>query len=404
MQIHPIGTLPELGIIPEFMHAHVLRMERYGVPITAYQAEIVPTPEIGDDEVLIAVMAAGLNYNSVWAALAYPLDMMQLMEQRNESLLPYFIPGSDCAGIVYKIGKNVNSIQIGDEVVIQGGWHDENEDYVLSGGDPTVSKSFRAWGYETNFGSYAQFCKVKYFQCLPKPKHLSWAEAAVYMVSGVTAYRMLHHFTPNTVKPNDIVLIWGGSGGLGSMAIQLVKAAGALPIAVVNSRAKMEFCEGLGAICLNRNNYNHWGPINANDVLPETQDIWRNAVKPFLKDLLICTNGQFPNIVIEHPGEATWPTSLFVCAKNGMVVTCAGTSGYAGTFDLRYLWLYNKRIQGSHYANIAECTTLNKMVESKIINPVLGHTYTFNELPYALQLMHQNEHPFGSLAVKVGYI
>lgn len=403
MQIIPIGQLPSLGEIPTTMYAQTLRRERYGDPITAFQIEEVPVPEINDDEVLIAVMAAGLNYNSIWAARGYPVDMMQLMQQRNESHLPYFIPGSDCSGIVYKIGKNVTSLNIGDEVVIQGGWHDENEPYVTNGGDPTISKSFRAWGYETNFGAFAQFCKVKHFQCLPKPKHLSWEAAAVYMVSGVTAYRMLHQYEPHTVKPNDVVLIWGGAGGLGSMAIQLVKAAGAIPVAVVGSDDKIAFCKQLGALAINRNNYRHWGALRSEDVTPETQDIWRNAIKPFVNDLLALTGGRFPRIVIEHPGESTLPTSLYVCEKNGMVVTCAGTSGYAGTFDLRYLWLYNKRIQGSHYANRTECEVLNNMVANKIVNPVIAATYTFDQLPVALQLMHTNAPITGSMAIKIGY-
>lgn len=403
MEIVPIGTLPELGIVPQFMHAQTLRENRFGEPINAFCDEIIPVPEIADDEVLVAVMAAGLNYNSVWAALAYPINMMDLMRQRNENNLPYIIPGSDCSGIIYKIGRNVNNLAVGDEVVIQGGWYDENDEYILSGGDPTISKSFRAWGYETNFGAYAQFCKVKSFQCLPKPKHLNWDEAAVYMVSSVTAYRMLHHYTPHTVKHNDVVLIWGGSGGLGTMAIQLTKLAGAIPIAIVNSNEKVEYCNNLGARALNRTNYNHWGPIGANDVLPETQDKWRNNAKHFLKDLLAISNGKFPRIVIEHPGADTFPTSLFVCDKDGMVVTCAATTGYAGTFDLRYLWLYNKRIQGSHYANPDECNTVNKMVADKLLHPVLGATYPYSELPQALQLMYTNKQPYGSLAIKLGY-
>jgi crotonyl-CoA carboxylase/reductase len=403
MEIVPIGKLPELGTVPQMMFAQTLRNTRFGEPIHAIQPETVPVPEINDDEVLIAVMAAGLNYNSVWAALAYPVDMMQLAQQRKESDLPYYILGSDCAGIVYKKGKNVRNVNIGDEVVIQGGWYDEQDAYVLAGGDPTISKSFRAWGYETNFGSYAQFCKVKHFQCLPKPKHISWAAAAVYMVSGVTAYRMLHHYAPHQIKNNDVVLIWGGSGGLGSMAIQLVKAAGGIPVAVVSSENKKHFCEQLGALVLNRSQYQHWGELSPADVLPENQDIWRNAVKPFYKDLLQLTNGRLPRIVIEHPGASTFPTSLYVCDKDGMVITCAGTTGYAGTFDLRYLWLYNKRIQGSHYANLQECITLNNLVINNVIHPILGAEYTFDFLPNALQMMHENKHPMGSIAIKIGY-
>ena len=85
------------------------------------------------------------------------------------------------------------------------------------------------WGYETNWGSFAQFTKVQAHQCLPKPPHLTWEEAAAYMLVGATAYRMLHGWPPNVVAPGEPVLIWGGAGGLGSMAIQIARAAGARP-------------------------------------------------------------------------------------------------------------------------------------------------------------------------------
>ena len=403
MRILEPGTLPPIGIIPEYMYAQVLRQKRYGDPINAFQIEEIKIPEIKEDEVLVAVMSAGLNYNSVWAAKAYPLDMIELMQKRGDSTDDFQILGSDCSGIIYKVGNAVAGVQVGEEVVVQGGWYDKNEAHNIKGGDPTVSRSFRAWGYETNYGAYAQFCVVKDFQCLPKPKHLSWDEAAVYMVSGVTAYRMLHHYSPHTVKPNDIVLIWGASGGLGSMAIQLVKNAGAIPIGVVNSEAKRQFCQNMGVLTLKRSDYTHWGPLLSEDLKPENQEIWRGKIKPFVKDLLKLTDGRYPNIVMEHSGEDTFATSLYVCDKEGMVVTCAGTSGYLGSFDLRYLWLYNKRIQGSHYANREECAQLNELVANKRVNPVLSGHSSFSKLPSALQDMLENKLLPGSMAIRIGH-
>ncbi len=403
MRILKPGTLPPIGIVPEYMYAQVLRQNRYGEPINAFQIEEIKIPEIKEDEVLIAVMSAGLNYNSVWAAKAYPLDLIELMQKRGDSVDDFQILGSDCCGIIYKIGNAVNSVQIGDEVVVQGGWYDKKEAHNLQGGDPTVSKSFRAWGYETNYGAFAQFCVVKDFQCLPKPNHLSWDEAAVYMVSGVTAYRMLFHYFPHSLKTNDIVLIWGAAGGLGTMAIQLVKNAGAIPVGVVNSEAKRQFCQNMGVSTLKRSDYEHWGPLLSDDLKPENQEIWRGTVKPFVKDLLKLTSGRYPNIVLEHSGEDTFATSLYVCDKEGMVVTCAGTSGYLASFDLRYLWLHNKRIQGSHYANREECVLLNELVINKKVNPVLSGHSNFSKLPSALQDMSENKLFPGSMAIRIGH-
>lgn len=397
------GTLPPLGIIPEYMYAQVLRQNRYGAPINAFQIEEIKIPEIKADEVLIAVMSAGLNYNSVWAAKAYPIDMIDLMQKRKESTEDFQILGSDCSGIIYKVGNAVKDVKVGDDIVVQGGWYDKNETHNLKGGDPTILKSFRAWGYETNYGAYAQFCVVKDFQCLPKPKHLDWDEAAVYMASGVTAYRMLMHYTPHIVKHGDVVLVWGAAGGLGSMATQIIKNAGGIPIGVVNSETKKLYCEKMGVPTLIRADYNHWGALLSKDLKPEHQEIWRTLVRPFVKDLLQLTGNRYPKIVLEHSGEDTFATSLYVCDREGMVVTCAGTSGYLGSFDLRYLWLYNKRIQGSHYANPEECIRLNDLVTNKKINPVLSGYSSFAALPSALQDMLENKLQPGSMAIRIGH-
>jgi crotonyl-CoA carboxylase/reductase len=402
MQTIEIGTLPPLGELPEYMYAQTLRQNRYNIPSKAFEIEKIKVPDIKDDEVLVAVMAAGLNYNSVWAATGYPMDMIQLMQLRKETDDDFQIIGSDCSGIVYKVGANVKNVCVGDEVVIQAGWYESEDPFVKKGGEVCFAPSARAWGYETSWGSFAQFCKVKYPMCIPKPKHLNWDEAAVYMLSGATVYRMLCKYEPHTVKAGDVVLIWGGAGGLGTMAIQFTKLGGGIPVAVVNSDDKKEFCEAMGALAINRSDYDHWGSLESDMLKPEAQEIWRGKVKKFLKKIMELTGGKLPKIVLEHPGEATMPTSIFVCDRNGMVVTCAGTSGYLGSFDIRYLWLQRKRLQGSHFAEPYECHEFNQLVMDKKINPVLGQTVSFHEIPTALQGMYENTHK-GNIAIKIGY-
>ena len=180
-------------------------------------------------------------------------------------------------------------------------------------------------------------------------------------------------------------------------------SARAIPIGVVNSEVKRQFCQNMGALALIRSEYEHWGPLLSEELKPQNQHFWREKVKAFVKNLLKLTEGRYPNIVLEHTGEDTFPTSLYVCDKEGMVVTCAGTSGYLGSFDLRYLWLYNKRIQGSHYANPEECKTFNNMVINKSVSPVLSGYSSFSHLPVALQDMSENKHLPGSMAVRIGH-
>jgi len=402
-EIVPIGSLPPLGVVPKKMYASVIRPERYGEPKDAFQIEQIDIPELKPDEVLVAVMAAGVNYNNVWAALGYPVDVIGARNKKGEPER-FHIGGSDASGIVYKVGSDVKNLKVGDEVVIHCGMWDRDDPWVKAGKDPMLAPSQLIWGYETNWGSFAQFTKVQEHQCLPKPNHLSWEEAAAYMLVGATAYRMLHHWKPNDVKKDDVVLVWGGAGGLGVMAIQIAKAAGAKPIAVVSSEDKRELCMKLGAVgVINRNQFNHWGALTSDINKPEVFAQWTKAAREFGKTIWdIVGKGNNPQIVFEHPGESTIPTSMFVCETGGMVVICAGTTGFNATVDLRYLWMRQKRLQGSHFANDENCKGFNDLVINKQIDPVLSRTFKFEETGICHQLMKENKHPHGNMAILVG--
>jgi len=95
------------------------------------------------------------------------------------------------------------------------------------------------------------------------------------------------------------------------------------------------------------------------------------------------------------------PTSIFVCDTGGMVVICAGTTGYNAVVDLRYLWMRQKRFQGSHFANDDQAKGLNDLVLAGKVDPCLGETYTFEQIGHTHQLMHDNKHPAGNMACLV---
>ena len=402
-EIVPVGSLPPVGVVPRQMHAQIIRKERYGDPAQAFQAEQVGIPELAPDEVLVAVMAAGVNYNNVWAALGFPVDVIATRNKKGEPE-PFHIGGSDASGIVYKAGSAVKNVKVGDEVVLHCGWWDARDPHVLAGRDPMFAPSQLIWGYETNWGSFAQFTKVQDHMCLPKPKHLSWEEAAAYMLVGATAYRMLNHWTPNVVTPGDAVLIWGGAGGLGAMAIQITRALGGIPVAVVSSDDKFEYCRALGAEgVINRKKFSHWGPLTHDINKMEEFVNWTKSAREFGKAFWeIAGKGVNPKIVFEHPGEDTLPTSGFVCETGGMIVICAGTTGFLATLDLRYHWMRQKRFQGSHFANDDNCRGLNDLVIQKKVHPALSKTFRFEETGTCHQIMKENKHPPGNMAILVG--
>ena len=106
--------------------------------------------------------------------------------------------------------------------------------------------------------------------------------------------------------------------------------------------------------------------------------------------------------MIEHPGEATVPTSIFVCEPGGMVVICAGTSGYSAVVDLRYHWTRQKRFQGSHGTNDEQALAYNAMLASGAIHPALGEVLAFDQIPDAHQRMHEGHLALGNTAILIG--
>jgi crotonyl-CoA carboxylase/reductase len=400
-----LGGPPPPGELPATMVAQVIRQRRYGQPVDAFAREVLPVPALGLRDVLVRVMAAGVNYNNVWAALGIPVDVIRSHKQRGEAgdEEGFHLGGSDASGIVQAVGPEVTTVKPGDEVVVHCGMWDDSDPKIAEGMDPALSSSFRIWGYDSNYGSFAQYTRVQEHQCLPKPPHLSWAAAAAYMLEAATAYRMLASWQPHVVQPGDAVLIWGGSGGLGSMAIEITKALGGRPIAVVSSPERGEYCQALGAIgYIDRTKFDHWGR------LPDWQDekamtkklLGFRAFGKAIWDILGERKG--PRIVFEHPGQDTVPTSLFVCEPGGMVVICAGTSGYNADVDLRYLWTRHKRFQGSHFANAYEARAANQLVIDGEIDPCLTAVYSFDEVGLAHQRMYENKHTNGNVAVLVG--
>ena len=203
--LYEIGEIPPLGHVPRNMYAWVIRRERHGEPNTAMQQEVVPTPELDSDEVLVLVMAAGVNYNGIWAALGKPVSVFDVHKA------PYHVAGSDASGIVWAVGSKVRRWQVGDEVVVHCN-QDDGDDEECNGGDPMLSPTQRIWGYETPDGSFAQFCRVQSRQLMPRPRHLTWEESGCYVLTLATAYRMLFGHPPHTLKPGHNVLVWGGAG------------------------------------------------------------------------------------------------------------------------------------------------------------------------------------------------
>jgi crotonyl-CoA carboxylase/reductase len=383
----------EPGVLPTTMAAWVIREERLGEPTDAFQLEEVEVPEPGAFEVIVRVMAAGVNYNNVWAALGKPVSVMRYGDHPDWG---HHIGGSDASGVVWKVGPGVTRWKPGDEVVVHCNMA-SYEDKEVHGLDPLAAPSQMIWGYETTWGSFAQFTKVQAQQLLPRPRNLTWDEAASYGLVYFTAFRML--MTQCRLQAGQRVLIWGAAGGLGVFATQLCKIAGAHAVGVVSSPQKGELVKQLGAVdYIDRSEFA--GMMRTGEETPEQEKERFKVSRDFqrrVKEIL----GEPPDVVFEHVGQATFPTSVFVVKPFGKVVICAGTTGFNLDFDVRYLWMRQKQIIGSHFANAYECNKANELIESGQIRPVLWRTLGFEGVPEAHQLMRDNKH-LGKIAILVG--
>lgn len=358
----------------------------------------VELPRLQEDEVLIKVKASALNYNSIWSSLAYPLTPFQLLSNhvsRNPSaqdhLQDYAIFGSDASGIIEELGKGVKNWKVGDEVIVHCNVVDLNEPILQQDGMLPMSQSI--WGYETNFGAFAQYSKVKASQLISKPKHIAWDVASSFSLTLSTAYRMLISINGANLRSGQNCLIWGASGGLGNFAIQLVKLAGANAIAVVSSKEKEKLCYDLGAdVVINRSEEDF-----SDFILPDGNPNYLNWKKAQMLLKKKGINGV--DVVFEHVGRDTLGVSLFLLNRGGKIVTCAASSGYNATIDLRYLWMSLKRIIGSHFANYHEATKAAELVFQNKICPLI---HSVNDIADVGSLMNemQSSKTFGKIVFK----
>ncbi|WP_158888185.1 crotonyl-CoA carboxylase/reductase [Amycolatopsis anabasis] len=360
-------------------------------PRKSLHLDEVATPELGPGEALVAVMASAINYNTVWTSIFEPIPTFKFLRKYGKLSplakrhdLPYHVVGSDLSGVVLRTGPGVHTWKPGDEVVA----HCLNVELEGPDGhnDTMLDSEQRIWGFETNFGGLAEISLVKANQLMPKPRHLTWEEAASPGLVNSTAYRQLVSRNGADMKQGDVVLIWGASGGLGSYATQFALNGGAIPVCVVSSPEKAEICRKLGAeLVIDRNaeGYRFWKDENTQD----PKEWQRFGAK--IREL---TGGEDPDIVFEHPGRETFGASVYAARRGGTIVTCASTSGYVHQYDNRYLWMNLKRIIGSHFANYRESWEANRLIAKGLIHPTLSRTYPLAETGQAALDVHRNAH------------
>ena len=389
--------LAGLAIPDTYRAAHTLRSEQEMFadmasadkdPRKSLHVGQVPTPELAPDEVVVAVMASAINYNTVWTSVFEPLSTFFFLDRfareghwESRHRQDFHVVGSDASGVVVRVGNAVRNWKPGDRVVIAPVvTHDQDPD---AHEDQMLAANQRAWGFETNFGGLADLTTVRASQLLRKPTHLSWEETAVNLLCAGTSYRMLVGAHGARMKQGDIVLVWGGTGGIGGYAVQMVLNGGGIPVAVVSSPERAEVLRALGCeLVIDRKaeDYRFWSDEHTQD-----ESEWRRFGKR-IRSLA----GSDPDIVFEHPGRETMGASVFAAKRGGTVVTCAATSGYSLEYDNRHLWMKLKRIIGSHGANMAENAETIRLLDRGAIQPLLTATFALDDVGEAARTVQQN--------------
>ncbi len=340
------------------MKATIFR-EHGGAEVLEYAH--VDEPRIRANEVLVEVRACALNHLDVWVRKGLP---------GIEIPLPHIL-GNDIAGVVREVGEVVDWVRAGDEVMLQPGVSCGHCAECLRGLD-NLCPQYDILGYRRN-GGYAEFVAAPAVNVIPKPKNVSWAEAASLPLVTVTAWHML--VTRAQVQPGEDVLIHAAGSGVGSLGIQIAKLRGARVIATAGSDEKLEKARALGA----------------DAVVNYTREDWPREVRRL-------TEKKGCEVVFEHTGAETWPGSVGALAKNGRLVTCGATSGYDARTDLRQVFYRHVALLGSFMGSKSELLDAMKFIERGALLAVVDRTLPLAEARRAHELM-EDRAQFGKLVL-----
>ncbi len=332
----------------------------------------LPNPEPRSNEVVFKVKAAALNYDDIWGMRGKPLAIP----------LPH-ISGTDAAGEVTAVGSNVKNIKVGDRVVS----HPIISCRVCKActdGREYDCKKRTIWGYETGplWGGYCEFAHLPEVNVMKIPEGVSYDEAAAGSTTLLSSWHML--VGRAKITPGQLVLIMGGSSGIGTFGIQIAKLFGCTVIATA-SPDKLDKCLELGADFAVDHRKEDWHK--------EVRLIAKKIPKPF---------GDIPGIdvIFEHIGGTHWNKELTLLNYGGTIVTCGSTTGYNVTTDLRHVFFKGINILGSTTGTKAELEQCFYWMSQGKIKSIIDSVYSLEQAAEAHTKMLKGEGLFGKILIK----
>jgi NADPH:quinone reductase-like Zn-dependent oxidoreductase len=315
-----------------------------------------PTPEPLAGEARVRLKAAALNHRDVWikqgqyAGLKFPSQ-----------------PGSDGAGVVEKVGAGVGADWVGGEVII-------NPSFNWGTRAAAQGPDFTILGLPRE-GTLAEVITVPVCQLAPKPKHLSWTEAAALPLAGLTAYRAL--FSRARLQPGEKVLISGVGGGVASLALQFAVAHGAEVYVTSGHDEKIERAIGLGAA--GGFNYNHAG--------------WAKTALHAHADRLF-------DVIVDSAGGEGFEALIDLAAPGGRLVFFGATKGNPPTLPLRKVFWRQLSLLGTTMGSPADWREMLGFVGRHRIVPVVSAVFPLARVDDAFALMERGGQ-FGKIVVSM---
>ena len=314
-------------------------------------------PDVGPDDVRVRVRAVSLNFRD--------LGVVRLKRKPGARAI---IPTSDGAGEVVEVGRNVRALKVGDRVAANffPGWQ---------AGAPTATYHANALGGSID-GMLAEQVVLPQASWVRLPEHLSFEEGATLPCAGVTAFNAL--FESATLRPGDTVLLQG-TGGVSIFALQLAKAAGARVVITSSSAEKRARATKLGA--------DHTLDYKATPKWGEEANRW--------------TGGRGVDVVVEVGGPGTFDQSVAALGYGGtmsILGVLTGTRGEVNTYGIFHKAL---RVHGVYVGSVAMFESLNRVLTTHRIHPVVDRVFGFDEARAAYEYLASAQH-FGKVVIRVG--
>jgi NADPH:quinone reductase-like Zn-dependent oxidoreductase len=330
-----------------------VQLTRHGTP-GEFQAGEIPLPAPAPDEVLIDVKACGLNRLDLWAeegGLPVKVNLPRIL-------------GSEVAGVISRLGDDVDDWRIGDRVAVQSNLFCGTCEFCLRG-DESICLHGSLLGVDRD-GGFAQGVAVPARSLVPIPKNLDFTASAALSLAGSTAMHML--LNRAEVHPGDWVLVMAGASGVGTYAIQIARELGARVIASGSTDAKRKFASERGA------------EFTVDSLDPR----WPSVVRDI-------TQKRGVDLIVEHIGGEVFEYAFQCLARGGTMVTCGATAGREVRLNLWPFFVKQQRLVGSYGRNRADVEmTLNWAAEGKI-KPMIHHAYPLAELSAAFAALRSRQ-------------